>query len=124
VTRHARPDGLARRIAQVRRQFGLTQGVYAQRIGVSRGTVGEYEAGRLAPRARTLGRMAQVGRVTTDWLLYGDRPLRRMMVQRGAAWAAAVALLRTAWRDPERRAVTVAVLRAVLPALTLRRRPA
>jgi hypothetical protein len=57
--------------------------------------------------------MAQVGGVTTDWLLYGDRPLRRMVVQRGAAWAEAIALLRTAWRDPERRAVAVAVLRAL-----------
>jgi transcriptional regulator with XRE-family HTH domain len=112
VTRHARPDGLARRIAQVRQQLGLAQCVYAQRIGVSRGTVGEYEAGRLAPRARTLGRMAQVGGVTTDWLLRGDRPVA-IPPARDPAWGEAVACLRQAWRDPGRRETVVGVLKAL-----------
>jgi transcriptional regulator with XRE-family HTH domain len=44
---------------------------------VSRGTVGLYEAGTLAPRARTLGRIAKIGGVTADWLLRGDYGLRR-----------------------------------------------
>ena len=50
----ARPDGLTRRIAQVRRQLGLTEAAFARRIGVSRNAVGGYEAGTVALRATTL----------------------------------------------------------------------
>jgi len=61
MSRSARPDGLARRIAQVRRQLGLTQGAFARRIGVSRNAVGRYEAGTVVPSAATLDRIAEAG---------------------------------------------------------------
>jgi len=47
----------------------LTQAAFAHRVGVSRGIIGQYEAGTLAPRARTLDRIAKIGGVTADWLL-------------------------------------------------------
>src|SRR5262249_34801567 len=95
--RSARHDGLERRIAQVRRQLGLTQEAFARRIGVSRNAVGRYEAGTLALRATTLDRIADAGRVSTDWLLRGDRPSVTTVPGRDPAWTAAVTLLRRLW---------------------------
>jgi transcriptional regulator with XRE-family HTH domain len=103
----ARRDSLAHRIAQLRQQLGLTQAAFAQRVGVSRGTIGLYEAGTLAPRVRTLDRITEIGGVTADWLLRGDRP------GRDPAWGEAVAWLRQAWRDPGRRETVVGVLKAL-----------
>jgi transcriptional regulator with XRE-family HTH domain len=113
VTRpRARRGSLAHRIAQLRQQLGLTQAAFAHRVGVSRGTIGQYEAGTLAPRARTLGRIAKIGGVTADWLLRGDRPVATTPA-RDPAWGKAVAWLRQAWRDPGRRETVVGVLKAL-----------
>jgi transcriptional regulator with XRE-family HTH domain len=108
----AKRDSLAHRIAQLRQQLGLTQAAFAHRVGVSRGTIGQYEAGTLAPRARTLDRIAEIGGVTADWLLRGDRPVP-IPPARGLAWGEAVAWLRQAWRDPGRRETVVGVLKAL-----------
>jgi transcriptional regulator with XRE-family HTH domain len=62
----AKRDSLAHRIVQLRQQLGLTQAAFAHRISVSRGMVGAYEAGTMAPRAKTLDRIAVVGSVTAD----------------------------------------------------------
>ena len=48
------------RIAQLRQQLGFTQAAFAHRIGVSCAMVGAYEAGTMAPRAKTLDRIAVV----------------------------------------------------------------
>src|SRR5262249_58772347 len=109
------PAGVARRIAQVRRQLGLTQGAFARRIGVSRNAVGRYEAGTVVPSAATLNRIAEAGRVTNDWLLRGHRPGVTTAPGRDPAWKAAVAFLHTLWPHPERRAEAIAVLRALQP---------
>jgi len=108
----AKRDALAHRIAQLRQQLGLTLGAFAQRVGVSRGTIGLYEAGTLAPRARTLDRIAEIGGVTADWLLRGDRPVA-ITSARDPVWGEAVAWLRQAWRDPGRRETVVGVLKAL-----------
>jgi transcriptional regulator with XRE-family HTH domain len=107
----AKRDSLAHRIAQVRQQLGLTQAALAHRIGVSRGTIGLYEAGT-PPRARTLDRIAEIGGVTTDWLLRRDRPVA-ITSARDPAWGEAVAWLREAWRDPGRRETIIGVLKAL-----------
>jgi len=80
---------------------------------VSRGTIGLYEAGTLAPWARTLDRIAVVGGVAADWLLRGDRPAAEVAPGRDPAWPEAVDLLRQAWRDPGRRETVVGVLKAL-----------
>jgi transcriptional regulator with XRE-family HTH domain len=108
----ARRDSLAHRIAQLRQQLRLTQAAFAQRVGVSRGTIGLYEVGTLAPRARTLDRIAEIGGVTTDWLLRGDRPVA-IAQARDPAWGEAVAWLRQAWGHPGHRETVVGVLKAL-----------
>ena len=115
MSRRALSDGLARRIIQVRRQLGLTQEAFARRIGVTRGAVGRFEAGALAPRAATLDRIAEAGRATSDWLLRSDRVRLTTASGRDPAWKAAVALLHTLWPYPERRVAAIEVLRALQP---------
>src|SRR5262245_62894868 len=120
MTRSARPDGLTRRIVQVRRQLGLTQTAFARRIGVTRGAVGRFEAGALAPRAATLDRIAEAGRVASDWLLRGDRTRVTTASGRDPGWTAAVALLQRLWPHPERRAAAIAVFAGVAAGVTWR----
>jgi hypothetical protein len=63
-------------------------------------------------RARTLDRIADVGGVSVDWLVRGDRPVP--IPRCGSpAWGEAVAWLRQAWRDPGRRETVVGVLKAL-----------
>jgi hypothetical protein len=54
----------------------------------------------MAPRAKTLDRIAVVSSVTADWLLRGDQPAGEVAPGRDPAWPEAVDLLRQAWRDP------------------------
>jgi transcriptional regulator with XRE-family HTH domain len=66
-------NGLPERITAVRQKLGLAQRAFAARIGVSRNAVIRYEGGHGCPRADTLERIAQLGEVSVDWLLRGDR---------------------------------------------------
>jgi transcriptional regulator with XRE-family HTH domain len=109
VSRARDRDGLSERIAAVRTRLGLTQRAFAARVGVSRNIVIRYEGGQGHPRAATLDRIAQLGGVSVDWLLRGDR--RRPEGPR--EWDDAVRLLRAAWREPSRRALVRRVLRAL-----------
>ncbi len=52
------PDGLAHRIASVRRGLGLSQGAFAEAMGVSRNTVVTYEHGQ-TPCTAVLDRIAR-----------------------------------------------------------------
>jgi transcriptional regulator with XRE-family HTH domain len=105
-------NGLPERIATVRQRLGLSQRRFAVRIGVSRNIVLRYEGGHGRPRTDTLERIAQLGGVSVDWLLGGDRQVAAPP-ERDPAWGEAVAWLRQAWRDPGRRETVVGVLKAL-----------
>jgi transcriptional regulator with XRE-family HTH domain len=102
-------DALPDRILAVRTRLGLAQRAFAARVGVSRNAVIRYEGGRGRPRADTLERIAQLGGVSVDWLLRGDR----RPPEGPREWDDAVRLLRAAWRDPGRRELVRRVLRAM-----------
>ena len=59
-------------IQRERCRLGLRQTELAQRIGVSKQTVCEWEKGRSFPRKETLIRLASVLNTTTDRLLNRD----------------------------------------------------
>lgn len=59
------------RIALLRKQMGLTQGELAERLAVSASAVGMYEQGRREPSGELLVAMAELFRVSTDFLLRG-----------------------------------------------------
>jgi transcriptional regulator with XRE-family HTH domain len=75
---------LGARIARAVREKGLTQTDVARTLGVRNATVGDWVAGRFAPRGDNLRRLAEVLGMTADELLDvtagGDPPF--------ASWAA------------------------------------
>lgn len=62
---------MGRRIALLRRQAGMSQAELAARMGVSASAVGMYEQGRREPSAEGLVALAEIFRVSTDYLLTG-----------------------------------------------------
>lgn len=61
--------GFPERLAKIRSDFKMTQQELADKVGVSRGTIGMYEIGQRDPDTDTLIKIAQVFNVTTDYLL-------------------------------------------------------
>ena len=58
------------RIALIRRRLGLKRYEFAERLGVTRATQGNWEMGQM-PRADLLDRLARSGGVSVEWLLHG-----------------------------------------------------
>ncbi len=61
------------RLKALRTQAGMTQAQLAQRLGVTKSVVSFYELRERAPSPEVLVRIAQVFRVSTDYLLGVDR---------------------------------------------------
>ena len=65
----------ADRLRKAREELGLDQGAFAELIGVSRGTVSNYERGTTpADRIVVLRAWALATRVSYEWLLHGETP--------------------------------------------------
>lgn len=60
------------RLAQIRKERGLTQREVAQAIGFRTSAVGNYETGIREPNASTLKKLAAVLKCTVDELLADD----------------------------------------------------
>ena len=67
---------LGERIRQLRKEAGWSQAELAEKIGADAGRVNKYEAGRMAPAAESLVRLAEVLNVSIDYLLIDDVPRR------------------------------------------------
>jgi transcriptional regulator with XRE-family HTH domain len=63
------PD-VAARIALIRGRLGLKRYEFAERLGVTRATQGNWEMGQM-PRADLLDKLARSGGVSVEWLLHG-----------------------------------------------------
>lgn len=72
MTRKLVHQGVGRRIAEVRKRLGLKRYQFAEKLGVTRATVGNYERGQM-PRADVLDKIARLGEVTVEWLLHGGQ---------------------------------------------------
>jgi transcriptional regulator with XRE-family HTH domain len=66
-------NSMGERIRQAREAAGMTQQELADRVGLSRSTVGGIERDLISPRLETVQRMATVLRCITAYLLYGKR---------------------------------------------------
>ncbi|MCP5047066.1 MAG: helix-turn-helix transcriptional regulator [bacterium] len=62
---------LGTRIRQVRKQIGLKQVLFGQRMGVSKSTVINYETGKRIPDAVFLLRLIEEFDIKPQWLLLG-----------------------------------------------------
>jgi HTH-type transcriptional regulator, cell division transcriptional repressor len=69
--RHNDDGTIGRRIAQARREAGLTQEELARLIGVTTRSVQGYEAGNVTP-FRHLRKLEEATEKPRGWLLYGD----------------------------------------------------
>ncbi len=58
------------RIASIRTRLGLKRYEFAERLGVTRATQGNWEMGQM-PRADLLDKLARSGGVSVEWLLHG-----------------------------------------------------
>jgi transcriptional regulator with XRE-family HTH domain len=59
------------RIASIRKRLGLKRYEFAERLGVTRATEGNWEMGQM-PRADLLDKLARTGGVSVEWLLHGS----------------------------------------------------
>ena len=68
---------LGARIAQARKEKGLTQAVVAERLAVPQQTYAHYEVGRVRIAASMLPELADMFELTVDELLTGEASIRR-----------------------------------------------
>ncbi len=60
------------RIVFLRKRAGLSQPKLAEKIGVSKGNVGDWETGRSKPGSDALIMLSKVFDVSIDWILTGE----------------------------------------------------
>jgi transcriptional regulator with XRE-family HTH domain len=65
---------IGKRISAIRTKVGLSQGALGERLAVKAGAVSRYENGSADPGALRLMVIANLGGVTTDWLISGEGP--------------------------------------------------
>lgn len=65
------PEGVGRRIAQARREMGLTQDELADLVGVKMCQIQYYEAGQSNPY-RKIREIAEATGKSVGWLMHGD----------------------------------------------------
>jgi transcriptional regulator with XRE-family HTH domain len=58
----------------LRQRLGLSQIAFARQAGISRNVLVEYEHGSRVPKSANLGRIAEAGESSVDWLLNGRIP--------------------------------------------------
>lgn len=62
------------KIQYCRKNSGMSQEIFAEKLGVSRQSVSKWETGTAAPDLDNLVAIARLFSVTTDWLLMDDAP--------------------------------------------------
>jgi transcriptional regulator with XRE-family HTH domain len=66
------PQDIGARIRVARREHGLTQDELADRVGVSRSAVAQWETGRTGQVTGNLSRIADALQVNVEFLMVGD----------------------------------------------------
>ena len=86
--------GFSSRLRKVR--AGLSQEEFGKIFGVTKVTISRYEAGRI-PDAETLDKIANYGKVTVEWLLYGkDQPAGQLLEHAPEDYSATLSDIETA----------------------------
>jgi transcriptional regulator with XRE-family HTH domain len=74
VYKKAMISGLPERFRQARRERGWTQTQIAERIGITKASVSNFETGSASPSLTTLIAFAAETGVSLDWLVLGRAP--------------------------------------------------
>lgn len=85
---------VADRLRKARTTTGLDQADFAADLGISRGTVNNYETGRTEPNRAMLAKWAMRCAVPPEWLAFGVEPnvVPRGQVERPTYWYVATRL--------------------------------
>jgi transcriptional regulator with XRE-family HTH domain len=67
---------IGERIKGIRKEAGLTQQKFAERIGAKQNTVAQYEIGRNVPIDPVITAICKEFDIQKDWLRYGLEPMR------------------------------------------------
>lgn len=73
---HKQTETFADRLRTARKSKALGQTELAEKIDVSKGSIGNWEIGPSQPRPETLGKLAAILEVSPAWLLYGEENKR------------------------------------------------
>ena len=65
------------RIKELRKALGFTQQEFAEKIGIKRNTVAQYEMGRNQPIDTVIALICREFNVNEDWLRYGEGEMFR-----------------------------------------------
>lgn len=65
-------EGIGKRIRDIRKRAGMTQGDLGRRLGVTASSVSSYESGEYSPSTECLVEIAKIGGTSIDWLLTGE----------------------------------------------------
>ena len=65
------------RLKQLRNSLGLTQQQFADRLGIKRGTIANYELGRNEPIDAVITLICEKFNISEDWLRYGKEPMEK-----------------------------------------------
>ena len=60
------------RIIQIRKKYGLTQGEFGQKIGLTDPMISMFESGKKAPQDGTIKLICFTFNINEDWLRYGN----------------------------------------------------
>ena len=63
---------IGERIKEVRRQIGLTQNEFGQKVGIHARQLGKYEAGIGRPSIENLAKISKFSDVSLDYLVFGE----------------------------------------------------
>lgn len=74
MNRNCSPSAIGRRVADLRREIGLTQGELAEKSDISVVHLSNIELGKKTPGLSTLIRIAEALDVATDWILRANTP--------------------------------------------------
>ena len=77
------PQDIGTRIRALRREKGVTQDELAQRVGVSRSAVAQWETGRTGQITGNLSRIAGELDVSVEYLVYGGDKKAPALAQQG-----------------------------------------
>lgn len=69
---------LGKRLAQIRKRRNLIQAGLAKKLGVSRGTVVQYEQGMISPPLQMIHRLADVLDESPEYIAFGVRDARKL----------------------------------------------
>ncbi len=64
-------DGLGKRIRRIRKDAGLNQRDLGLLLGVGITAISDYETGNTSPSPESLAKIAELGKVSLDWLITG-----------------------------------------------------